>query len=626
MLQYLGGWMTENISNGWMPINEWGTSYLDEHMEILKMFDPSAYEALLSCKPSLDRVEITLQQGFPYQVRSPGKAEKAIQPPEALRQSIQHKLNHIRRHQPAMFFLAGSGLGYELTRVQDLTQDLPETVVMVMEEDPTWVWISLILTDLRPLLSRGAIVWVVGNPLEQNLLQVVNEHGLFQIFEPQMDIVVSSTASEPAVRQRYAAAYQNAWKTIVSWRKAFEDTESQFLKSFNQETAKPAHVWSSGSRTEYASTPIVKAIHHGLALNGLKTTFTALPKGRTHKLVEYRGIVEADPDTVFTLNDPTRSYVPNGVFHRMVWVTDDPFLRKNYRTAPKYDPTELVFYADRSYQNELKRQGAERMALLPEFALLEREGQYREEYAFPLVFVGMVWSMEPFLSSLKTADRDVLEEAHAGAVESGEGTSVLREWWMNREVPDTLLNAAKAFYGQRGRTHAAIPETLSYIVYMMNMYYRRWFTAKALLPLGLHVFGNKEWLPLLGDGYQDRYHGLVEYGRLADIYQSATIAVNLHSLQLPTALNIRDYDILMAGGCLLADPVEEMSEETLLPGRDCETAATPSGFHDMAEALLGDPGRCDRLARQGRETVLQNHLPGRRAERMLNAYHKHLSA
>ena len=46
---------------------------------------------------------------------------------------------------------------------------------------------------------------------------------------------------------------------------------------------------------------------------------------------------------------------------------------------------------------------------------------------------------------------------------------------------------------------------------------------------------------------------LAPYHDLADAYASADVCLNIHSIQCPTCLNPRDFDVLMATGCLLSD-------------------------------------------------------------------------
>ena len=267
----------------------------------------------------------------------------------------------------------------------------------------------------------------------------------------------------------------------------------------------------------------------------------------------------------------------------------------------------------------LAEQGADRRAHIPVFALLDREGTIRSELAYPLVYVGMVNNMETQFERLKAHDRDSIEEVRTLTRESGTGTMGATQIWANREIPSSLLEQANAICAAHGRRFEEAPVALSYVTYLWDTFRRRWETARALLPLGLHVYGGPDWLPLLGDEYADRYHGVVPYTELADIYRSARVAVNVHSLQLPTALNIRDYDVLMAGGCLLTDTVQEMGEETLLPGRDLTAADGPEAFAERARELLDDDVRRVALAKQGQTTVMDRHVPSHRAKIILDS-------
>jgi hypothetical protein len=480
--------------------------------------------------------------------------------------------------------------------------------------------INIALFDFRRILLSGAWVWAIGKPLDQVLLQEIKNHSLFMTFTNNMDIVFGSNAQDENVAQQYVQAFQTCIAQLAEHCQSLNQASQQFQQRIQTLPQCAKKVWSSGSISEYASTPILRAIHRGLNSADVESEFTTLPRGRTRKYVEYEGLVRTQPDIIFTLNDPTRSVVPQGEFHRMIWITDDPSMRKNLEAHPTYDENEIVFYADEAYLPALQAQGAKRTAHLPVFALLEHAGKHDEAYAFPITFVGMIWNLNPFLDNLATSDREVLHEAHHYTLDSGTGTLGLREWWSQREVPASLLQSAQSYFEVSGRVIRDNAVALTYLTYMLDMDWRRRRMAKALLPLGLHVFGNRDWLPILGDQYADRYHGFVPYERLGDVYCSAKIVVGIHSLQLPGSINIRDCDVLRAGGCLLTDSVSGMNEETIQPGRDCEAANTPEQLADAAEKLLNDDGLRQQLRQQGQRTIESRFLPQHRAQIILDAF------
>ena len=612
--------MTAENINGWTSYNDYSNQYLRNNLDTLKLVEPALYQYLIAYIKQLEKIEIQLIGDSPEKARDVEGNTWSLKPPTDLLSVLQTKLNTLKQQKIPLIALAGSGYGPELALMQELAQILPETIVLVIERDPLSILLAFSISDQRRLLLSGIITWSVGEPMLDTLTKVITDNALFFVFGNNIEMVFGSTAQDQSVRQEYAQAFQQSIQEVAEWCKDMNTLVTRFTGNLNQRSEKLSHVWSSGSPTEYTTSPILRAIHRGLAEFDIQNTFTELPRGRSRRLVEYYGLMKANPDSILVLNDPTKCYVPSGAFHRITWVTDDPTFRKNYQLAPRYDADELVLYADQTYKQELIKQGAQRLEHFPVFALLESKGEYKEELAFPLVFVGVTWNMTPFLNSLKTEDRDLLEETYAEGLQLKAGTSGLKSLWSQRDIPTSLLDCAARFYEKCGRRHQEASETMAYVVYMLDIYHRRWNMAQALLPLGLHVYGNNDWKPLLGDQYADRYHGFIPYHQLADLYRSSKVVIGIHSLQLPTAINIRDCDVLMAGGCLLSDPVDGMSEDTIHAGRDCETAQTAEEFIEKAALLLEDEDRRNELSQNGRETIQDRYLPHHRAKIIVDVF------
>ncbi len=612
--------MTAEKSYSRIPYHQYSNFYLGNNLDTLKLVEPALYQYLSSYINQLEKIELLLIDNIPEKARDAENNYWTLKPPENLIQALHTKLDAIQKQKPSLLLLAGSGYGAELTLMHEFVQNLTETIVVVVEHDPLNILLAMSICDLRKILLSGIITWSIGEPIVETLTKAIKDNALFLVFSNNIEMLFSSTAQDQSTKNQYIQGFQQSIQEIAEWCKNKNAITAKSTENLNRRPDNLSHVWSAGSPTEYTATPILLAIHRGLEAFDIQSAFTFLPCGRSRRLVQYYGQMQTNPDAILFLNDPTRCYVPDGAFHRITWVTDDPSFRKNYQVAPRYDAEELVLYADQTYKEELIRQGAQRLKHFPVFALLEREGTFKQELAYPLVFVGITWNMAPFLSSLKTQDRDLLEETYAEGLQLKTGTSGLKALWSQREIPASLLTCAAQLYEKCGRRHQEASETLAYVVYMLDIYHRRWNMTQALLPLGLHVYGNYDWKPLLGDKYADRYHGFIPYHQLADLYRSAQVVIGIHSLQLPTAINIRDCDVLMAGGCLLSDPVDGMSEDAILAGRDCETATTTAEFTEKAALLLNDEDRRNQLSTNGRQTILDRYLPHHRAKIIVDAF------
>ena len=575
---------------------------LSRNLLSLRMRDRRTHDVLERCLTQLD-----------------GAADPESSPTPPPPQPFHAELESTLAYDPRLVLLAGASTAGELQTVAALSSDAPETCFLVVECDPGRLLATLERHDLSAVLESGVICWAVGEPVAERLAEAIDDHALYLIPDADIRMNFSSGCPDDSSRTSYVTAVQSLVEHMTRWRTETSVATKSFTDRLHIRSHEPQRIWSSGSPSQYTATPILRALHRGFRRRGLASVFTELPGSRTNRLVEHRGLVHAAPDTILYTNNPTRLHVPEGEFHRLVWVTDDPALRSHRELAPEYDPEEHVFYADRTFEAELIKQGAKHRIHLPAFAVLEEKGTVREELAYPLVYVGMLHDLEPLLQPLVSADRDVFEESLVEAARSGIGSAGAYRYWLHRDVSEGLLSAARRICSRNGRSFSDHAAGLAFATYAVLTSRRRKAVAEALLPLGLHVYGGRDWREVLGDEYADRYHGIIGYEELADVYRSATLAVNLHSVQCPTCLNVRDFDVLMAGGCLLSDRVSEMGETTIRPGRDCVAAETPREFAEQARLLLADPDRRAALSSSGREAVLTRHLPERRAAAMLDA-------
>jgi spore maturation protein CgeB len=80
---------------------------------------------------------------------------------------------------------------------------------------------------------------------------------------------------------------------------------------------------------------------------------------------------------------------------------------------------------------------------------------------------------------------------------------------------------------------------------------------QAVAPLGLTLFGDTGWGRLVP---RAQLQGPVTYGAaLARVYAGTTISLNATSLQMPTAVNQRVFDVPMAGGFCLSDAQSDLA-------------------------------------------------------------------
>ena len=146
---------------------------------------------------------------------------------------------------------------------------------------------------------------------------------------------------------------------------------------------------------------------------------------------------------------------------------------------------------------------------------------------------------------------------------------------------------------------------------------RRALWLRAALPLGLTVFGDQGWKPLLPEG-SDLRPPLDYYNGLFDVYAHARYSLNVTSLLLPAGLTQRHFDVWMAGGFLLSDAtpgLEIFPDELARPIR----ATHPARLCVQVERLEKDPLLRPHLAEAWRACLRQQHSYGARVRSLLAA-------
>jgi spore maturation protein CgeB len=142
---------------------------------------------------------------------------------------------------------------------------------------------------------------------------------------------------------------------------------------------------------------------------------------------------------------------------------------------------------------------------------------------------------------------------------------------------------------------------------------------RRILPLKPGFFGDPDgWRMLFGQ--EITVHPDVNYfAETPRVYASSDISFNATSLQMPSGVNQRVFDVPLCGGFLLTDQQHDLFE---LFGEG--EVATYQGSEDVAERArfyLERPGLRGKIARKARERVLKEHTyrhrMGRVVEEML---------
>jgi spore maturation protein CgeB len=141
-----------------------------------------------------------------------------------------------------------------------------------------------------------------------------------------------------------------------------------------------------------------------------------------------------------------------------------------------------------------------------------------------------------------------------------------------------------------------------------------------VISLGLVVVGDSGWRQLLPMASQ---HNAVSYGPLlAQLYSSATINLNATSLQMPTALNQRIFDVPAAGGFLLTDAQSDVAEHFKL-GTEMIVYNDAHELTDLCSYYLTHDSIRRAIIERARERVLREHMYVHRLHFLLTHLNKH---
>ncbi len=144
----------------------------------------------------------------------------------------------------------------------------------------------------------------------------------------------------------------------------------------------------------------------------------------------------------------------------------------------------------------------------------------------------------------------------------------------------------------------------SVLVLEATLIYRQRATA-ALSETELDLFGDQGWRGYMPPDAQ--LHRPVDYySELPELYHSTAVNLNLTSLQMPTAVNQRVFDVPLAGGFLLTDRQDDLE---LLFDAPSETATftDPEELPELVSYYLSHETRRLQIARRAASRVCAEH-------------------
>lgn len=314
--------------------------------------------------------------------------------------------------------------------------------------------------------------------------------------------------------------------------------------------------------------------------------------------------VDAKPDFVLSINHIgfDQEGTVGGLLAEIglpvaVWYVDSPSFVLAGATVPCPELTS-VFCWERAWIPELEGAGFDDVEYLPlatdPSIFRPRTGPAR----YPLSFVG---------ASMQHARKKWQKKVPAGSqgLARAIGKTMLEG---ERALPHAFLERfAPKLTGKRREDVLALATWNATATYRTEL-------LRALPPEALHLFGDDGWRHLMP---RAAFHGSVDYGAaLADVYGCSSISLNATSLQMPTAVNQRVFDVPASGGFVLTDHQSDL-EELFDPGVNIVTYRSADELVALQERYRRDAVTRESILRAGRARVLDAHTFTHRIDRMI---------
>ena len=492
-----------------------------------------------------------------------------------------------------------------------------DLIVVYIEPDLDLFLAQLFLENYSDVLSRANTSCIFGKSWQKDLSELI-QHEAYSLIPWEEWLIKSGRYQTPEVLniEQVIRDYQNE----VTQDRQSPLSKIELLKQTPPSQIsyqKGARLWMCGisqaNQLFSIHFEILNALAEAYREEGFEVSFKhEYPYRESVRLRLQRDLLDAAPDFLLLLNAYPGSFI-DWIFQdseahnwcqakRLVWLTDDITYSPGFETG--FSENDIVFCVDRTYIEPIRNLGAGQALYLPSAASISRQGQHKPEYEHPIAFVGSVSDLRSELSNLRPESKQWLQQAVSATIghRAAPPFAVLDS---NGQL--NLIAVVESICLHMNKPHLKDERALSYALYVLANTYKRITLVKELIPFGIAVYGNQDWEKLLDEKESAAFHGPVAYEDLPDLYASAKISLNIHSLQCPTCLNPRDFDILMAGGFLLSDWVGDADMGLLIDGSEAVFCRSTNDLKELARYYLENEHLRRAISQSGHERVMRDH-------------------
>lgn len=605
----------------WGSLDPSASLFLTKNLDELRTHEPVLADLIQDSAESLGDYEFmqTASNQFRCRLKSD---QRELYPPGDLAQSLLPRLQHARQFYQRgvkVIGIAGSGLGYLAVQLEQEIRNHERAIIMI-EPRPELVLAQFCLFSCRNLAKSFNAFWAVGEPLDRKVRDLIVDGPLFHVeakhiaMVPERGFIGDEGNRMKSLAPAFAAWHDEAVKRIDVRCEAY-DRRMKEPPDLDGGT-----VWASSNIDAYAHTPLKSAIMDGMASFGWKKAELNLRDGFCLKHRAGESIITRAPDLLLFVNAPSNLYVaPDTPRPRATLMLDNPRNYSPERHQELLSDKDFVFYIDRSYGEFFDGTNAHCARFMPAWSTIDGTGTPREELKCPIVFAGSHTPSDEYTKGLSSSIKDAFFAAADLQIEDPQAVAeaIALRAGLNDEAFEALRQKAIQFTGTIQRTFDDDADRMNYFLYAFSNSVKRERYIRPLLDLGIVLYGPDSWRGVLGPERLGQYRGWLHGDDLADVYASAEICLNIHSLQCPTCLNPRDFDIVASGSCLVGDEMPDAHEGILKPGKDMLIFNTPEQLKEQVKELLADKDRRDRIAAQGHETWKAKHTPRHRARFIL---------
>ncbi len=305
--------------------------------------------------------------------------------------------------------------------------------------------------------------------------------------------------------------------------------------------------WLFDDPRSYGARAMMRGVVEGLKENGKNVRLYSFNPSEQDAVSKMReDLLQFNPHVVFLANHPASLFLSQLGLKKenldcsfWIWLFDDPLLMGD----EPFDPDEIVLAADPKFISGARSRSAKNIIFLPVAAPSNLSVEYRQEYEAPLAYVGAVMDITSMRNQIQPFVRDYLDRIAEKRLENLQ-TDFIRLVAQNpiAEGKELTLNGPLLYY----------------LYALTNRIYRMQFI-KQLAPLGLKLYGNEVWRPLLkNENLESLFQGPLDpFHEYPHLLASVKINLNLRSLQGFVAPTQRDFLIPMTGGFMLSTKIRQ---------------------------------------------------------------------